>query len=89
MSELLSFSSDGQHYFIVTDCSSIQKCHRIFGSKEKSLTQEELKARKDEENLFSELPKVPAILFNVTELPECNQNDEPELVSSKKSRTGK
>lgn len=60
---------------------------RIFRSKEKSLTQEELKARKDEENLFLELPTVPAILFNVTELPECNQTDESELGSGKKSRT--
>lgn len=54
------------------------KLYRIFGSKEKSLTQEELKARKDEESLFSELPKLPTILSSVAEVLDCNQNHESQ-----------
>ena len=61
---------------------------RIFGSKEKLLSQEELKARKDEESLFSELPELPTLLSNVAEVID-NHSDEIMEGSSKKSRTDK
>lgn len=63
--------------------------HRIFGSKEKLLSQEELKARKDEESLFSELPELPTLLSNVAEVIDNNHSDEIMEGSSKKSRTDK
>ncbi|KAL9188405.1 hypothetical protein ACHAXT_006783 [Thalassiosira profunda] len=45
------------------------------GSKEKSLSQGELDARKEEENLFSQLPDTPALLSNVADLLPLSQND--------------
>lgn len=62
---------------------------RIFGSKEKFLSQEELKARKDEESLFSELPELPTLLSSVAEVIDNNHSDETMEGSSKKSRTDK
>ena len=52
--------------------------HRIFGSKEKSLSLEELKARKEEENLFSELPQLPTILSTVKEVLDINDHTTPD-----------
>jgi len=62
---------------------------RIFGSKERFLSREELKARKDEESLFSELPELPTLLSNVAEVIDNNHSDEITDGSSKKSRTEK
>lgn len=58
----------------------------IFGSKEKSLSQEEIKVRKDEENLFAELPQLPALLSNVTDVLDSNLKDDTSK-GSKKSRS--
>lgn len=65
---------------------------RIFGSKEKLLSPEELKARKEEENLFSELPQLPTTLSRETYIPENNLTDDTEMESSlsaKKRRINK
>jgi hypothetical protein len=51
---------------------------RIFGSKEKSLSAEELKARKDEENLFSYLPELPTVIVK--------ENTESSTSSAKRMR---
>jgi hypothetical protein len=53
------------------------------------LTQEELKARKDEESLFSELPQLPTILSNVAEALDSNQKDDTDPDNAKKSRIDK
>ncbi|KAL7541750.1 hypothetical protein ACHAXR_011593 [Thalassiosira sp. AJA248-18] len=61
----------------------------MFGSK-KTLTQEEMKTRKEEESLFSELPHVPALLSSVKDLlGENNEDAEKGSAASttKKSRT--
>jgi hypothetical protein len=62
-------------------CSQQSLLGRIFGSKEKTLTPEELKARKEEENLFSELPRLPAILSRATD-----ETDAECLSSTSKKR---
>jgi len=60
----------------------------IFGSKEKALSQEEMKMRQDEEHLFSELPEVPVLLSSVTDiLAEDKKNNDvtkSPVASSKK-----
>ena len=66
--------------------TSIVSIHRLFGSKEKSLPQEEINARKEEENLFSELPQVPALLSNVTKVME-NEQGTKQSPSKKKRKT--
>ena len=66
--------------------TSIVSIHRLFGSKEKSLPQEEINARKEEEDLFSELPQVPALLSNVTKVME---NEGTKQSPSKKKRKTK
>jgi len=48
----------------------------IFGSKEKALSQEEMKARQEEEHLFSELPQVPTLLSSVTSVFNGDQTDD-------------
>jgi len=47
---------------------------RIFGSKEKSLSAEELKARKDEENLFSYLPELPTVIPSKDTVKESTES---------------
>lgn len=47
----------------------------IFGSKEKALSQKEMKARQEEEHLFSELPQVPTLLSSVTSVFNGDQTD--------------
>lgn len=47
---------------------------RIFGSKEKSLSAEELKARKDEENLFSYLPELPTVIQSKDKVKDNTQS---------------
>lgn len=62
---------------------------RLFGSKDKSLSQEEMKARKDEESLFSELPQLPTLLSNVSEVlgnKQKGDNKEVAPASAKKIR---
>ena len=53
---MLHSNNNNKHSF------SFPPFNRIFGSKEKSLSAEELKARKDEENLFSDLPQLPTVI---------------------------
>jgi len=63
---------------------------RLFGSKEKSLPPEEIDARKEEEDLFSELPQVPVLLSNVTKVMETEIGQEGTIHSpSKKKRKTK
>merc|ERR1712029_1198428 len=58
----------------------------LFRSKTKSLPEEEIKARKEEENLFSNLPETPA-LVNLMDVLENNPKDHTnDLVFSKKMR---
>lgn len=61
----------------------------LFGSKEKSLSKEEMEARKEEEHLFSELPEVPTLLSNVTTTLvgiTSEENDTKQASANKKSR---
>jgi hypothetical protein len=53
------------------------------------LTQEELKARKYEESLFSELPKLPTILSNVAQDLDISLNGDTDPDNAKKSRLDK
>ena len=65
---------------------------RIFGSKEKSLSQEEMKTRKEEENLFSTLPQLPALLSSISDILDDNPHDDTHLdlsSSAKKRRSSK
>eukprot|EP00581_Thalassiosira_minuscula_P012901 CAMPEP_0183719102 /NCGR_PEP_ID=MMETSP0737-20130205/12178_1 /TAXON_ID=385413 /ORGANISM="Thalassiosira miniscula, Strain CCMP1093" /LENGTH=580 /DNA_ID=CAMNT_0025948803 /DNA_START=27 /DNA_END=1769 /DNA_ORIENTATION=- len=60
----------------------------IFGSKQKSLSPEELEARQKEEHLFSELPEVPTLLSGVSSVIDGDQtlDGRTALTSSKKRR---
>mmetsp|Transcript_31164 Transcript_31164/g.65225 ORF Transcript_31164/g.65225 Transcript_31164/m.65225 type:complete len:99 (-) Transcript_31164:33-329(-) len=61
----------------------------IFGSKEKALSQEEMKTRQDEEHLFSELPEVPVLLSSVTDIiteDKKNKNVTKSPVTSSKEK---
>lgn len=63
----------------------------LFGSKEKSLSSEEMKVRKEEEDLFSTLPAVPTLLSSVSTLqeistPEENDTKEPASTAKKPRR---
>lgn len=51
----------------------------IFGSKEKVLSQEEIKTRQEEEHLFSEIPEVPALLSSVKGVLNGNQTCDSEF----------
>jgi hypothetical protein len=80
-----------EFFYIITNVSVLigisqqSLLERIFGSKEKSLTPEELKARKEEENLFSGLSRFPTILSKTTDETDA----ESPSSTSKKRRTDK
>ena len=64
----------------------------LFGSKEKTLSSEEMKVRKEEEDLFSSLPAVPTLLSSVSttlqeiSTPEENDTKEPASAAKKPRR---
>lgn len=51
-------------------------CTRLFGSKAKHLSKEEMEARKEEESIFSDLPELPTLLSTVEKVTEKNADDE-------------